>query len=220
MEWILYSIEQFHNSRIPQIERGVVFLAEKPHALLRAGGPNVKLLQRERARMTADEVKKILGLVPHPREGGHYIRTYESGELLPPTAFADGRYSGQRHTGTAIYYLLEPNTFSEMHRLKSDELFHFYLGDPVQMLQLHADGSGSVVRIGNRLALGERPQVLVPRNVWQGSHLLPGGAWALLGCSVSPGFEFADYETLAREELCAGWPKFTPLITELTRPTP
>jgi hypothetical protein len=113
--------------------------------------------------MTADEVKKILGLVPHPREGGWYIRTYESGELLPPDAFADGRYVGPRHTGTAIYYLLEPETFSEMHRLKSDEVFHFYAGDAVEMLQLRDGGAGKVVRIGQRLEEGERPQVVVHR---------------------------------------------------------
>ena len=169
--------------------------------------------------MTADEVKKILGLVPHPREGGYYIRTYESGELLPPTAFADGRYPSPRHTATAIYYLLEPGTFSEMHSLRSDELFHFYAGDPVEMLQLHADGSGSIVRIGNRLDLGERPQHTVPRETIQGSHLVPGGAWALLGCTVSPGFEFSDYENLRCDELCARWPAFTELIRQLTRPT-
>lgn len=165
--------------------------------------------------MTADEVKKILNLVPHPREGGCYVRTYESGEMLAPSAFADGRYASVRHTGTAIYYLLEPDTFSEMHRLASDEIFHFYAGDTVEMLQLHADGSGASVRIGNRLELGERPQVVVKRGVWQGSRLAPGGKWALLGCSVSPGFDFADYEAGRREALCAGWPGFMDQITAL-----
>src|ERR1035441_2675 len=92
--------------------------------------------------MTANEVKKILGLVPHPREGGCYIRSYQSGEMLPAAAFADGRYTGPRHTATAIYYLLEPGAFSEMHCLKSDEVFHFYAGDALEMVQLHADGSG------------------------------------------------------------------------------
>jgi uncharacterized protein len=169
--------------------------------------------------MTADEVKKILGLVPHQREGGCYVRTYESGELLPPQAFADGRYPGPRHTGTAIYYLLEPDTFSEMHRLKSDEIFHFYAGDTVEMLQLKSDGGGNVVRIGNRLEEGERPQLVVPRNVWQGSRLLPGGRWALLGCTVSPGFEFEDYETATREELCERWPVFSELLRALSHPT-
>ena len=169
--------------------------------------------------MTADEVKEILGLVPHPREGGCFLRTYESGEMLAAAAFADGRYGGPRHTGTAIYYFLEPGTFSEMHRLKSDEIFHFYAGDPVEMLQLHDDGSGTVLQIGNRLELGERPQVLAPRGVWQGSHLAPGGAWALLGCSVSPGFEFEDYESATREELTAMWPQWSDLIHALTRAT-
>jgi hypothetical protein len=167
-------------------------------------------------QMNADDVKKTLGLVPHPREGGFYVRTYESGERIPATAFSDGRYSGSRHTGTAIYYLLEPGTFSEIHRLKSDEIFHFYAGDPVEMLQLHAGGKGEIIRIGNRLEAGERPQVVVRRNIWQGSHLVPGGRWALLGCTVSPGFEFEDYETGTREALCAQWPAFSDLIRELT----
>jgi hypothetical protein len=168
--------------------------------------------------MTADEVKKILGLAPHPCEGGYYVRTYESGERLATNAFADGRYPGPRYTGTAIYYLLEPDTFSEMHRLKSDEIFHFYAGDAVEMLQLTADGAGAVVRIGNRLEEGERPQVVVSRGVWQGARLAPGGQWALLGCTVSPGFEFEDYETATREELCAGWPEFGELLRKLTHP--
>jgi len=168
--------------------------------------------------MTADEVKKILGLMPHPCEGGYYVRTYESGERLAANAFADGRYPGPRYTGTAIYYLLEPDTFSEMHRLKSDEIFHFYAGDAVEMLQLKADGAGMVVRIGDGLAEGERPQVVVPRGVWQGARLAPGGQWALLGCTVSPGFEFEDYETATREELRAGWPEFGELLRALTHP--
>ena len=74
------------------------------------------------------------------------------------------------------------------------------------------------MRIGNRLAEGERPQVVVSRGVWQGARLAPGGEWALLGCTVSPGFEFEDYETATREELCAGWPEFGELLRELTHP--
>lgn len=167
--------------------------------------------------MTADDVKKILNLAPHPREGGFYIRTYESGEMLAPAAFADRRYSSTRHTATAIYYLLEPETFSEMHRLLADEIFHFYAGDAVEMLQLGPYGSGQIIRIGNRLDLGERPQVVVPRGIWQGSRLAPGGSWALLGCTVSPGFDFADYEAAVRKDLCAGWPEFSNRIRELTR---
>lgn len=167
--------------------------------------------------MTADEVKKLLGLVPHPREGGWYTRTYESSEILPAAIFADGRYDGPRRTVTAIYYLLEPNTFSEMHLLQSDEIFHFYAGDAVEMLQLFADGGSKRVVIGNDLAAGQRPQVVVERGVWQGSRLVPGGAWALLGCTVSPGFEFEDYSSGSREALTARWPGAAEMVARLTR---
>lgn len=173
--------------------------------------------------ITAEDVKRILGLQPHPREGGWYVRTYESDELLVPSAFAAGRYPGPRRTGTAIYYLLEPHTFSEMHRLRSDEVFHFYAGDPVEMLQLAADdngapkGPGSRIVIGKDLLAGERPQAVVGRSIWQGSRLVPGGRWALLGCSVSPGFEFEDYEDVPRRDLLDRWPGWHDLITALTR---
>ena len=167
--------------------------------------------------MTAEEVKKLLGLAPHPREGGWYVRTYEAQEVIAAEAFEDGRYAGGRRTGTAIYYLLEPDTFSEMHRLKSDEVFHFYAGDAVEMLQLLPDGSGRRVVIGNDFAKGERPQVAVGRGVWQGSRLMAGGMWALLGCTVSPGFEFEDYEDASYEELAKLWPDWSEKIRALTR---
>lgn len=175
-------------------------------------------------RPTAAEVKRLLNLRPHPREGGWFVRTYQASELLSPKNFSDGRYDGPRHTGTAIYYLLEPGTFSEMHVLASDEIFHHYAGDPVEMLQLHPDGSRRRVTIGKDLRAGETPQVVVPRGVWQGSRLLPiaqqdAGAygWALLGCTVSPGFEFADYKSAPRAELISRWPGDAELITALTR---
>jgi len=163
--------------------------------------------------MTADEVKKLLGLAPHPREGGWYVRTYESAELVD----IDARYDGPRRTGTAIYYLLEPGTFSEMHVLESDEIFHHYAGGEVEMLQLWPDGSSQRVVIGKDLSTGERPQVVVQRGVWQGSRLVNESGWALLGCTVSPGFEFADYKSAAREELCAKWPGEREMIGRLTR---
>ena len=167
--------------------------------------------------MTADDVKKLLGLTPHPREGGWYVRTYEAEEMAPAAVFADGRYDGERRTSTAIYYLLEPGTFSEMHLLQSDEIFHFYVGDAVEMLQLFADGSSKRLMIGNDLAAGERPQVVVRRGVWQGSRLVAGGRWALLGCTVSPGFEFVDYEEGRREELVEKWSGEAEMIRGLTR---
>jgi predicted cupin superfamily sugar epimerase len=167
--------------------------------------------------MTAEDLKKLLGLQLHPREGGWYVRTYEAAELVAAEAFSDGRYAGMRRTGTAIYYLLEPETFSEMHRLQSDEVFHFYAGDAVEMLQLREGGTGATIVIGNDLLQGQRPQAVVERGVWQGSRLVKGGRWALLGCTVSPGFEFEDYESGERAELCAGWPEFAEEIRALTR---
>jgi predicted cupin superfamily sugar epimerase len=165
--------------------------------------------------MKADEVKRLLGLAPHPREGGWYVRTYEAAEMVD----VDARYDGPRRTGTAIYYLLEPGTFSEMHRLESDEIFHHYMGGAVEMLQLFEDGTSQRVVIGKDFSQGERPQVVVPRRVWQGSRLLEEseGAWALLGCTVSPGFEFADYRSAGCEELCARWPSEREMIMKLTR---
>jgi predicted cupin superfamily sugar epimerase len=167
--------------------------------------------------MTVEDVKKMLGLQPHPVEGGWFVRTYQSEETIPAGSFSDGRYTAPRRVGTAIYYLLEPGTFSEMHRLKSDEIYHFYMGDVVEMLQLDEENGGKVVVIGSDLTAGERPQVIVRHGVWQGSRLVDGGSWALLGCTLTPGFEFEDYEGGKRVELCARWPEFEELITALTR---
>lgn len=166
--------------------------------------------------MTAEEIKAALGLTPHPREGGWFVQTYRAGEMIAPESFSDARYVGPRSTGTAIYYLLEPDTFSEMHRLQSDEVFHFYMGDAVEMLQLFPDGSGRVVTLGSDLAGDETPQIVVPRGVWQGSRLKSSGRWALMGCTVSPGFEYEDYETGERDALTAGWPEWKAMLEKLT----
>ena len=167
--------------------------------------------------LSAEDVKKLLGLQAHPVEGGWYVRSYEAAETIPAAGFKDGRYGGARRTGTAIYYLLEPATFSEMHRLKSDEVFHFYAGDAVEMLQLLDGGEVRRILIGSDLAAGVLPQAVVPKGVWQGSRLMAGGAWALLGCTVSPGFEFEDYTEGSRAELIAGWPEAREMIEALTR---
>ncbi|HWW23774.1 MAG TPA: cupin domain-containing protein [Edaphobacter sp.] len=167
--------------------------------------------------MTAGDVKRLLGLAPHPREGGWYVRTYEAAEMVAAEAFEEDQYSGPRRTNTAIYYLLEADTFSEMHRLRSDEVFHFYMGDPVEMLQLSLDMKGKTIVLGTDLAKRERPQVVVKHGVWQGSRLVAGGKWALLGCTVSPGFEFEDYEDASYEELADLWPDWSEMIRALTR---
>jgi predicted cupin superfamily sugar epimerase len=140
------------------------------------------------------------------------VRTWEAEEYV-----ALPRCTGGRRTSTAIYYLLEPGTFSEMHKLESDEIFHHYLGGAVEMLQLYEDGSSKVTVIGKDIAAGEVPQHVVPRGVWQGSRMLREGEWALLGCTVSPGFEFEDYTDASYEQLVARWPGEAERIRRLTQ---
>jgi len=160
--------------------------------------------------MTAEEIKALLKLEPHPVEGGWYRRTYTSAGTVELER-------GVRAQGTAIYYLLEEGTFSEMHRVASDEIFHFYLGDPVEMFLLLLDGSSAVLTLGPGLAAGEQPQILVPAGVWQGERLVEGGKVALFGCTVMPGFDFADYESGSYAELAAKWPAEAERIRKLTR---
>ena len=171
--------------------------------------------------MTADEVKRVLGLEPHPCEGGWFCRTYESAVAVPADAWAAAGlpYDAPRRVSSAIYYLLEPGTFSEMHRLGSDEVFHHYAGAGVEMLQLWPDGRAERVVLGKDLAAGQRPQTVVPRNVWQGSRMVIGAAeeWALMGCTVSPAFDYADYEAGVRAALVEGYPVAAEMILALTR---
>jgi uncharacterized protein len=160
--------------------------------------------------MTADEIRAQLKLEPHPVEGGWYRRTYTS-------AVSVALLRGVRPYGTAIYYLLEKGTFSEMHVLASDEIFHFYLGDPVEMLQLHPDGGSAVFTLGPDLQADQYVQLVVPAGTWQGTRLIEGGKVALLGCTVTPGFDFADYRNARAEELIATWPLQAERIRQLTR---
>jgi hypothetical protein len=160
--------------------------------------------------MNAEEIKTLLHLEPHPVEGGFYRRTYTS-------AVSVALLGGVRPYGTAIYYLLEQGTFSEMHVLASDEIFHFYLGHPVEMLQLLPDGGSRMITLGPDLAAGQHVQHVVPAGVWQGSRLIDGGKVALLGCTVTPGFDFADYRSGKYEDLAAAWPLEAARIKKLTR---
>lgn len=164
---------------------------------------------------TAEALITRLGLKPLEFEGGWYAETWRSADTLPADALP-ARYGAARAAGTAIYYLLTPETVSRLHRLTTDELFHFYAGDPVEMLRLAPGGSGEVVTLGADILDGESPQVVVPRGTWQGCRLRPGGRYALLGCTVAPGFEVADFAAGARTELVAGWPAWRDEIERLT----
>lgn len=166
--------------------------------------------------MTADEIIKLLKLEPHIVEGGYFLETYRSEFELNAQTLPPG-FQGKRSLATAIYYCLAGDNFSELHRLVGDETFHFYLGDPVEMLQLYPDGSGNRLVMGQDIATGMMLQVTVPAGVWQGTRLLPGGKYALLGTTMSPGFDYCDYETGKREELLKQFPQFSKYINALTR---
>ncbi|MCS7022835.1 MAG: cupin domain-containing protein [Gemmataceae bacterium] len=165
--------------------------------------------------MTADEVIQLLQLQPHPLEGGYFRETYRSSWQLPVSALPPGQ-EGPRTLATAIYYLLRPGQVSELHRLSSDEVFHFYLGQPVVMLQLWPDGAGREIILGTDIRAGQVPQVVVPAGVWQGCRLLNDSGFALLGCTVAPGFDYADYSRGRRADLIERYPAFAEAITRLT----
>ena len=154
-----------------------------------------------------------------PVEGGIFSQTYLSEESISATALPD-RYGVDKPFGTAILYLLtaDANSFSAMHKLPTDEIYHFYLGDAVEMLHLHPDGSSERVFLGQELNKGQFVQYTVPRDTWQGSHLIKGGRYALLGTTMAPGFTHHDYVGGRRDELIEQYPDQTELISQLTRP--
>lgn len=168
--------------------------------------------------MTARDVIEVLGLRPLPGEGGFYRETWRSGDVLAEHAL-DARYGRGKAAGTAIYYLVTdaPDGFSALHRLPTDEVFHFYLGDPVEQWRLHADGRAERVVLGHDLAGGQVVQAVAPRGAWQGSRLCAGGRFALLGTTMAPGFDPLDYEHGDRARLLAAYPGARDVVLALTR---
>jgi len=166
--------------------------------------------------MTAEEVKQLLQLQRMPQEGGFFRETYRSRWQVSAEYLPDG-FRGSRSIGTAIYYMITPESFSALHRLPGSEVFHFYAGDPAVMLQLLPDGTSQTITLGTDLLAGQQPQVIVRGHVWQGCRLAPGGQWALLGTTMSPGFDRADYEHADRDQLIAAYPGAGQQIREYTR---
>jgi len=166
--------------------------------------------------MSAEQIIAALNLRPHPLEGGYFRETYRSEETVAAAALPP-RYAADKQFGTAIYYLLTPATYSEMHRLPTDEIFHFYAGDPVEMLQLLPDGTSRIMVLGPNVLAGQQPQLVVPRGVWQGSRLVPGGRFALLGATMAPAFDYRDYEAGQREQLVRQYPDRVDLLASLTK---
>ena len=165
--------------------------------------------------MTAQDIIRQLKLEKHPEEGGYFRETYRS-PLSVPREHLPGAYSGPRSFSTAIYYLITPDSFSALHRLPGEEIFHHYLGGAVEMLLLHPGGQSEIITIGKDLSRGQSPQVIVPANTWQGARLIDGGQFALLGCTMSPGFDYADYQHGSRDELIRSYPSQERRISALT----
>ncbi|WP_210593729.1 cupin domain-containing protein [Streptomyces sp. GESEQ-35] len=159
--------------------------------------------------MTPDDLIAHYGLEPIPREGGLYRQTWAGPER------ADGRPDG-----TAIVALLTaaPDGFSALHRLPTDEVWHFYRGDPLQLLLLAPDGTSRTVVMGPDILGGQHPQFTVPARTWMGARVAAGGAWALFGCTMAPGFTYEGYEHGDVADLTARYPAEAARIVELCRP--
>lgn len=164
---------------------------------------------------TAQEIIETLNLEPHPNEGGYFVETYRSKGSISKDHLPEN-YTSDRSYSTAIYYLLTPETCSALHRLPTDEVFHFYLGDPVIQIHLRPNGSSEIFTLGSDLLAGHHPQLVVPGETWQGAYLAEGGQFALLGATVAPGFDFEDYEHGDRDLLCLLHPDRKELIERLT----
>lgn len=160
----------------------------------------------------------MLGLAPLAGEGGYFRQTWIAPERVAagPPGPCPAR---EKAAGTAIYYLVTDaaDGFSALHRLPTDEVYHFYLGDPVEQLLLHPDGRSELVVLGQDLVAGQRVQHVAPRDTWQGTRLVPGGRWALLGTTMAPGFDASDYVAGERVPLMAAYPHEAARILALTR---
>jgi len=168
--------------------------------------------------MDLDEIVRSLSLSPHP-EGGYYRETYRASLTLPRAALATA-HRGDRSASTAIYFLVPRGSFSALHRIASDEVWHFYAGAPLEVVEIDRDGVVRRTVLGSDLG-DETPQHVVPAGAWFGSRVLAGtearGSFAMVGCTVAPGFDFAGFTLAERAALTREYPEHTRLIEELTR---
>ena len=155
-----------------------------------------------------------LELVRHP-EGGYFKEVYRSDENIEESALPE-RYRGERSFATSIYFLLKGDEFSNFHRIQSDETWHFYVGSVLELNVLSKEGGLEKYLLGRDLEKGELLQVTIPRNHWFGARVLDRNGFALLGCTVAPGFHFDDFELGNRKELLKQFPAHSEIIKELT----
>ena len=161
------------------------------------------------------ELIAALKLHPHP-EGGWYRETYRATENVPRSGLPE-RFDGPRSHATAIYFLLSSATFSALHRIKSDEQWHFYTGSSLTVHVIHPDGRYEPLKLGSNLAQGETFQTVVPHGCWFGATVDAPDSFALVGCTVAPGFDFADFEMAECESVGKQFPQHAALIRRLTR---
>ncbi len=157
---------------------------------------------------------KEFDLKPHP-EGGYFKETYRSIGKINEDSLASN-YRGKRNYSTCIYYLLKSNSFSSFHRIKQDEIWHFYDGSPLRLYILTETGELSQFILGRDFMNGQRPQLIVPGNHWFAASVINENDFSLVGCTVSPGFNFMDFELANRKELISQFPQHQKIITELT----
>lgn len=165
--------------------------------------------------LTAKTYIDALRMQPHP-EGGFFVETYRSTQLVGVSCADDGVVA-DKSACTGIYFLLEKGNFSAFHKIKSDEMWHFYAGQALDVLELQDDGELRCTRLGSDLLRGEVHQHVVRANTWFASRVAQDGAFALVGCTVAPGFEFADFCMADRATLLADFPQHRKTIIELTR---
>ena len=170
---------------------------------------------------TPQQIIDRLRLTANEAEGGYFVSTYVSPLRVPNSVLPDfAEVEQQRPICSAIYYLLEPGGFSALHKVKGDMIYHFYAGDPVEMLLLYPDGFPNryeTTVFSNDISSGGLPMKVIPGGAWLGSRLSIGGSYALMGVTMAPGFDPADYVIGKREDLIAGYPEQEALIVELTR---
>lgn len=164
--------------------------------------------------MTAQEIIDQLGLTEHP-EGGYFKETYRSEGVIPQDSLED-KFGGSRNQSTGIYFLLTSEKFSAFHKINQDEMWHFYKGTRLKLHTISADGNYSFVIIGNDLSNGEVPQHTVKGGDWFAAEVMDENSYTLVGCTVAPGFDFADFVLPKRKELTHFFPQHEVIIKKLT----
>ena len=162
-----------------------------------------------------DKIIKELKLEPHP-EGGYFRETYRSEGKINNNNSLEKNYTGNRNYSTCIYFLLTSDNFSALHRIKQDEIWHFYDGSPIKLHTISESGVHETHIIGNNLSKGEIPQFVVPGGFWFGAEVIDQNSYSLVGCTVSPGFSFEDFELKSEKELTSLFPNQKEIISKLT----